>query len=90
MYDNLLLPSYDRALDVMKFHYFGQLLLESNCLLLILKMFTLQDLNAIATKAERIMRRRLVNIRGAHPLVVAGKHLSEQKKSGPGDPVPAV
>ena len=29
--------------DVMKFHHFGQLLLDSNCLLLILKMFGLQE-----------------------------------------------
>ena len=37
----------------MKFHYLGQLLLESNCLLLILKMFTLQEVShAVLSKAE--------------------------------------
>ena len=29
--------------DVMKFHYLGQLLFDSNCLLLVLKMFGLSD-----------------------------------------------
>ena len=29
----------------MKFHHFGQLLLDSNCLLLILKMFGLQEVS---------------------------------------------
>lgn len=37
----------------MKFHYLGQLLLESNCLLLILKMFTIQDVaTTITSKAD--------------------------------------
>lgn len=37
----------------MKFHYLGQVLLESNCLLLILKMFTIQEVaNTVASKAE--------------------------------------
>lgn len=31
------------AIDVMKFHHLGQLLLDSNCLLLVLKMFGLQE-----------------------------------------------
>lgn len=33
--------------DVMKFHYFSQLLVDSNCLLLILKMFGMQEVSTL-------------------------------------------
>lgn len=37
----------------MKFHHLGQLLLDTNCLLLVMKMFGLQDVSAsIVSKAE--------------------------------------
>lgn len=40
-------------LDVMKFHHLGQLLLDTNCLLLILKMFGLQEVSAsVISKAD--------------------------------------
>jgi hypothetical protein len=39
--------------DVMKFHHLGQLLLDTNCLLLILKMFGLQEVSAsVLSKAD--------------------------------------
>lgn len=39
--------------DVMKFHYLSQLLVDSNCLLLILKMFGLQEVStSVRTKNE--------------------------------------
>lgn len=40
-------------LDVMKFHHLGQHLLDTNCLLLILKMFGLQEVSvSVASKAD--------------------------------------
>ncbi|GAA5863667.1 hypothetical protein JCM1840_000097 [Sporobolomyces johnsonii] len=36
-----------KASHVMKFHYFSQLLVDSNCLLLILKMFGLQEVSTL-------------------------------------------
>jgi hypothetical protein len=37
----------------MKFHHLGQLLLDTNCLLLILKMFGLQEVsNSVVSKAD--------------------------------------
>jgi hypothetical protein len=37
----------------MKFHHMGQILLDSNCLLLILKMFGLQETSAmVVSKAD--------------------------------------
>lgn len=40
-------------LDVMKFHHLGQSLLDTNCLLLILKIFGLQEVTAtIVSKAD--------------------------------------
>lgn len=40
-------------LDVMKFHHLGQHLLDTNCLLLILKMFGLQEVSAsVVSKAD--------------------------------------
>lgn len=40
-------------IDVMKFHHLGQLLLDTNCLLLILKMFGLQEVSAsVVSKAH--------------------------------------
>jgi len=37
----------------MKFHHLGQLLLDTNCLLLILKMFGLQEVSAsVISKAD--------------------------------------
>jgi hypothetical protein len=42
-----------QLLDVMKFHYLAQLLVDSNCLLLILKMFGLQEVAVqVKTKNE--------------------------------------
>lgn len=39
--------------DVMKFHHLGQHLLDTNCLLLILKMFGLQEVSvSVASKAD--------------------------------------
>ena len=39
--------------DVMKFHHLGQLLLDTNCLLLILKMFGLQEVSSsVISKAD--------------------------------------
>lgn len=39
--------------DVMKFHHLGQLLLDTNCLLLILKIFGLQEVSTvIVSKAD--------------------------------------
>ena len=39
--------------DVMKFHHLGQLLLDTNCHLLILKIFGLQEVStAIVSKAD--------------------------------------
>jgi len=41
------------ATDVMKFHHLGQLLLDTNCLLLILKMFGLQEVaHSVVSKAD--------------------------------------
>lgn len=40
-------------LDIMKFHHLGQLLLDSNCILLVLKMFGMQEVsNVIVAKNE--------------------------------------
>lgn len=40
--------------DIMKFHYLSQLLVDSNCLLLILKMFGLQEVTtSIKAKNDR-------------------------------------
>lgn len=40
-------------LDVMKFHHLGQHLLDTNCLLLILKMFGLQEVSvSVASRAD--------------------------------------
>ncbi|KAF8592589.1 hypothetical protein K439DRAFT_1625938 [Ramaria rubella] len=41
----MLTLQWFKASHVMKFHHFGQLLLDSNCLLLILKMFGLQEVS---------------------------------------------
>lgn len=39
--------------DVMKFHHLGQLLLDTNCLLLILKMFGLQEVStSVISRAD--------------------------------------
>lgn len=41
------------SLDVMKFHHLGQILLDTNCLLLILKMFGLQEVAVtVVSKAD--------------------------------------
>lgn len=41
------------GLDVMKFHHLGQLLLDTNCLLLILKMFGLQEVaTTVVSRAD--------------------------------------
>lgn len=41
------LTDHSLLADVMKFHYFSQLLVDSNCLLLILKMFGLQEVSTL-------------------------------------------
>ncbi|KAF7313579.1 hypothetical protein HMN09_00514200 [Mycena chlorophos] len=49
----LLVLKWFKVSHVMKFHHFGQHLLDTNCLLLILKMFSLQDLSQIViSKAD--------------------------------------
>lgn len=51
----------------MKFHYLSQLLVDSNCLLLILKMFGLQEVSTLVkTKNERASHKYVepVAIRG--------------------------
>jgi hypothetical protein len=43
----------DGFADVMKFHHLGQLLLDTNCLLLILKIFGLQEVStSVVSKAD--------------------------------------
>jgi predicted subunit of tRNA(5-methylaminomethyl-2-thiouridylate) methyltransferase len=39
----------------MKFHYFAQLLVDSNCLLLILKMFGLQEVSTLVRTRNEIV-----------------------------------
>jgi len=49
----LLLLKWFKVSHVMKHHYLGQLLLDTNCLLLIMKMFILQDLAVhVQSRAE--------------------------------------
>ncbi|KAJ7068021.1 hypothetical protein C8F01DRAFT_1334094 [Mycena amicta] len=49
----LLVLKWFKVSHVMKFHHVGQHLLDTNCLLLILKMFSLQDLSLIVvSKAD--------------------------------------
>ncbi|KAJ7667734.1 hypothetical protein DFH06DRAFT_1322310 [Mycena polygramma] len=49
----LLILKWFKVSHIMKFHHLGQHLLDTNCLLLILKMFSLQDLAAIViSKAD--------------------------------------
>ncbi|KAH7930029.1 N1221-domain-containing protein [Leucogyrophana mollusca] len=49
----LLTLKWFKASHVMKFHHLGQLLLDTNCLLLILKMFGLQEVSAsVVSKAD--------------------------------------
>ncbi|GAA5831511.1 hypothetical protein JCM11251_004048 [Rhodosporidiobolus azoricus] len=43
----ILTLKWFKASHVMKFHYFSQLLVDSNCLLLILKMFGLQEVSTL-------------------------------------------
>jgi hypothetical protein len=38
----------------MKFHHMGQILLDSNCLLLILKMFGLQEMSTVVVNKADI------------------------------------
>ena len=41
------------VVDVMKFHHLGQLLLDTNCLLLVMKMFGMQDVSTtVVSKAD--------------------------------------
>lgn len=48
-----LLVHCSSRIDVMKFHHLGQLLLDSNCLLIVLKMFGLQEVaTVVATKND--------------------------------------
>nr|XP_018263299.1 uncharacterized protein I303_04793 [Kwoniella dejecticola CBS 10117]OBR85457.1 hypothetical protein I303_04793 [Kwoniella dejecticola CBS 10117] len=49
----LLLLKWFKASHILKFHYFAQLLFDSNCALLVLKMFGLTDLlHVVQTKNE--------------------------------------
>jgi hypothetical protein len=49
--------------DVMKFHHLGQLLLDTNCLLLILKMFGLSEVpHFVVSKAESSENKCVVEI----------------------------
>ncbi|KAF9247001.1 hypothetical protein BU15DRAFT_84575 [Melanogaster broomeanus] len=49
----LLTLKWFKASHVMKFHHLGQLLLDTNCLLLILKMFGLQEVSAsVVSRAD--------------------------------------
>ncbi|KIJ37340.1 hypothetical protein M422DRAFT_69303 [Sphaerobolus stellatus SS14] len=49
----MLMLQWFKVSHVMKFHHFGQLLLDSNCLLLILKMFGLQEVSTtVITKTD--------------------------------------
>ncbi|EGO27347.1 hypothetical protein SERLADRAFT_366889 [Serpula lacrymans var. lacrymans S7.9] len=49
----LLILKWFKASHVMKFHHLGQLLLDTNCLLLILKMFGLQEVSvSVVSKAD--------------------------------------
>ncbi|KAF8895564.1 hypothetical protein BD779DRAFT_1609072 [Infundibulicybe gibba] len=49
----LLVLKWFKVSHVMKFHHLGQLLLDTNCLLLILKMFGLQEVSAsVISKAD--------------------------------------
>ncbi|KAG1773964.1 hypothetical protein EDD22DRAFT_976044 [Suillus occidentalis] len=49
----LLTLKWFKASHVMKFHHLGQLLLDTNCLLLILKMFGLQEVSSsVVSKAD--------------------------------------
>ncbi|KAJ7591322.1 hypothetical protein C8J56DRAFT_1136597 [Mycena floridula] len=49
----LLALKWFKVSHVMKFHHFGQLLLDTNCLLLIMKMFGLQEVsNSVVSKAD--------------------------------------
>lgn len=55
-------------LDIMKFHHLGQHLLDTNCLLLILKMFSLQDLAAIViSKADSPDNKYEIFVAHEHP-----------------------
>lgn len=50
---NALLIQTDGLTDILKFHYFAQLLFDSNCLLLVLKMFGLSDVyQSVTAKNE--------------------------------------
>ncbi|KZS97748.1 hypothetical protein SISNIDRAFT_423128 [Sistotremastrum niveocremeum HHB9708] len=49
----LLTLKWFKVSHIMKFHHLGQLLLDSNCLLLVLKMFGLQEVSTtVVTKAD--------------------------------------
>lgn len=41
-------------LDIMKFHHLGQLLLDSNCILLVLKMFGMQEVSSVIVAKNEI------------------------------------
>ena len=58
----LTLPTTLRLIDVMKFHHFGQLLLDSNCLLLILKMFGLQEVATTVVAKNESPDHKCVNM----------------------------
>lgn len=51
-YQSLFVDTHFRT-DAMKFHHLGQQLLDTNCLLLILKMFGLQEVSmTVVSKAD--------------------------------------
>jgi len=53
----------------MKFHYFSQLLVDSNCLLLILKMFGMQEVSTLVrVKHDRPEHKCVVALSARAPL----------------------
>lgn len=51
------LPNY-RPLDVMKFHHLGHTLLDSNCLLLCLRLLGLQEVSTYVITKNEIPERK--------------------------------
>lgn len=53
------------TLDVMKFHHLGQLLLDSNCILLVLKMFGMQEVSNVIVAKNEIPEFKYVHIQSS-------------------------
>ncbi|KAG8960113.1 Factor arrest protein 11 [Tulasnella sp. 419] len=85
----ILTLKWFKVSHVMKFHHLGQLLLDSNCLLLILKMFGLQEVpNTVVTKNDvpdsNFFRYCYLNFsKNAHQLRPEDYMLSKPKGSRP-------